>query len=109
MFIKRNNQGHITAVSTEELSEFKAVNQTENIEVQSFLKDEFFSNSLAETDAEFIRVLDDLLKVMINKRLIQFTDLPKAAQIKLLNRESLRENSSNVSLIGLDDEESIHL
>lgn len=109
MFIKRNKEGHIVALSTEEFSEFKGVLEGEESEVQEFLKNKSFSDSLVESDADFIRVIDDLINLMIDKHLIQFTDLPKAAQRKLLNRESLRESSSDLNLINHDDDESIQL
>lgn len=108
MFIKRNQEGQITAVSTEELTEFNGLQKDEKDEVQDFVKAKVLANSLSQSDADFIRVLDDLLKVLIDKRIIQFTDLPAPAQRKLLGRESLREKVNSLNLIGLDDE-SIHL
>ena len=38
------------------------------------------------------RVLEDLIDVLITRGLIQFTDLPEAAQEKLLERRETRAN-----------------
>jgi hypothetical protein len=39
-------------------------------------------------------VLEDLIDVLINRGLLQFTDLPEAAQAKLLERRQSRANLS---------------
>lgn len=104
MFIKRNEKGQITAISTEKISEFSDLKKGERDDVQSFVTSQFLTNSLSQSDAEFIRVLEDLLNVLIAKRVIHFTDLPAAAQNKLLGRESLRIQVKGLSIIDLDDE-----
>jgi hypothetical protein len=45
---------------------------------------------LSETDADLVRVLEDLIDVLITRGVIQFTDLPEAAQAKLLERRQTR-------------------
>lgn len=108
MFIKRDENGVIVAVSLEELPQFKRAQGNEEREAKVFMEASS-QRALNEADADFIRVLDDLINLMIDRRLIQFTDLPKAAQRKLLNRESLRENSGDLNLISSDDDGSIEL
>jgi hypothetical protein len=48
-------------------------------------------NALAESDITLARVLEDLIDVLITRGQIQFTDLPVAAQAKLLERRESRE------------------
>ncbi len=59
-------------------------------------------------DLGFIRVLEDLIEVLIDKRVILLTDLPAEAQHKILSRGRLREHlRSSQGLIEDDDSDSI--
>ena len=109
MFVKRDHQGRITAVSVQQESEFDEFVEAESAELQQFLKSQISSSSLEESDADFIRVLDDLINLLTEKRLIQFTDLPMAAQKKLLARESLRQSVKKLNLLSDDENDTIHL
>jgi hypothetical protein len=60
-------------------------------------------HALQQTDADVVRVLDDLIELLIDKGVIQFTELPPEAQQKLLNRSQLRQNQRDLNL--LEDEE----
>ncbi len=44
----------------------------------------------AESDAEYVRVVEDLIQVLIDKRIIKFTDLPSSVQEKTRNRQRIR-------------------
>ena len=57
---------------------------------------------LQESDRDVVRVLDDLVNLLIDKNLIRFTDLPAAAQRKLIERRGLRETGSHLGLLGDD-------
>ncbi len=46
---------------------------------------------LAVSDLELVRVFEDVIEIMIDKGLILITDLPEAAQDKLMERQKLRE------------------
>ena len=62
------------------------------------------NNPLALTDAELARVTEDLIDVLIDRGVIQFTDLPVAAQNKLLQRRQTRATLANrLNLLGGDD------
>lgn len=54
---------------------------------------------LAETDLEFVRVLEDLISTLIEKRVILLTDLPVAAQRKLSARTGLRDRLTSLESI----------
>lgn len=49
-------------------------------------------------DAEFVRVLEDVIDTLIVKNVINITDLPDQAQAKLFARKSFRERVSKSAL-----------
>ena len=52
-----------------------------------------------------IRVLDDLIEVLMRQGVIRITDLPAAAQSKLLSRTQARENLGGLDRL-IEDEDS---
>ena len=63
-------------------------------------------DALSQTDAAIARVLEDLIDVLITKGVIQFTDLPEAAQTKLMTRRQTRAKLSNsLNLLPEDGDE----
>jgi hypothetical protein len=61
--------------------------------------------ALASTDAGLARITEDLIDILINRGVIQFTDFPPAAQAKLLERRQTRSTLSK-RLQLLDDGDS---
>jgi len=49
-----------------------------------------------QSDLQLSRVLEDLIELLIDKKLIMFTDFPAGAQKKLLERRGLRKEFSYV-------------
>ena len=45
----------------------------------------------AQSDLGLVRVIEDLIEVLIDKKLIMFTDFPPGAQRRLLDRRGLRK------------------
>jgi len=68
-------------------------------DVQSFVgnsgadKDDF-----TRLDADFVRVIEDVIDTLIVKNVINITELPEQAQAKLFARKSFRERVSRSSL-----------
>ena len=60
---------------------------------------------LAESDLEFVRVLEDLIATLIEKRVILLTDLPVAAQRKLSDRLDLRSQLTSLERIVADSDD----
>lgn len=52
--------------------------------------------ALRKSDADFVRVLDDVITVLLNKGTIVFTDLPSQAQQKLMIRRRLRDQARDL-------------
>ncbi|UQB41517.1 hypothetical protein JX580_07435 [Thiomicrospira microaerophila] len=112
MFIKRSEQGEILAISKTQLAEFNEELDEQSVEIKNFLKinQPLEQSHLVNTDIELVRVIEDLIHLLTDKGVIQFTDLPGPAQRKLLSRENLRSAISELSLLNTNpDEETIHL
>ncbi|MGQ0677426.1 MAG: hypothetical protein ACT4N4_15255 [Rhodospirillales bacterium] len=62
---------------------------------------------LSATDLEMARVIEDLIEVLVQRRVLMFTDLPPAAQRKLMERRRLREQITPVPAIVTDQDDLI--
>lgn len=109
-YIQRDNAGQISAVSVEQtgtIAEYIELDSPELIAYLSQCGAAFdFNGALAESDQALIRVVDDLVNVLVEKNLMRFTDMPEAAQKKLLERRSLRQSLTALKLLG-DDEQGL--
>ncbi len=109
MYIKRNEQNQIVAVSkTAEpgVMEFIA---DDAVELQQFLQTIKSQHqiTLEETDQAMARVLEDVVNLLVEPGTIRFTDLPDAAQTKLLSRRELRGSRQGIYL--LDDGDDLNI
>jgi len=104
-YARKDDSGRIIALSMEAIDGFEEVppDAPEIIEFEQLLGDT--RARLEESDLDIIRVLDDLVSVLVDKNLIRFTDLPAAAQRKLLARRLLRETGAELQL--LDDQSRV--
>ena len=109
-FIQRSSDGAIASVSVEQDAQHQEWLDADVAELQDFLLqlrgDELPEalGSLIGSDQGLIRVLEDLVDTLIAKDLIHFTDLPEAAQQKLLQRRSLRSSVNALKLLRDDDQ-----
>lgn len=113
MHIQRDERGEIIGLLQRPLTAHEAgsgewqAGDPSDPEVLAFVRqlgDPGASNPLALTDAELARVTEDLIDVLIDRSVIQFTDLPVAAQNKLLQRRQTRATLANrLNLLGGDD------
>lgn len=92
-YILKNKQGNIIAASAEENLgtdwEFIEDNAAEYID---FLEASLAKSSkFRESDIQLARVLEDLIAMLIERNLIRFTDLPLAAERRLIDRQSMRK------------------
>lgn len=79
------------------------------IELQEFLQSikSPQQSSLEQSDQAMARVLEDVINLLVDKGTIRFTDLPDAAQQKLLNRRELRDQHQGINL--LDDGDDLKI
>ena len=109
-YIQRDKAGKISAVSVEQTNDIPEWVEMDSSELIAYLS-QFgaafdINGALAESDQALIRVVDDLINVLVEKNAMRFTDLPEAAQQKLLERRSLRQSLTALKLLG-DDEQGL--
>lgn len=95
LLCRRDAEGRIVALTRQLLSAQEAQlggwQVVQAAEVEAFLHEvSAQANLMSHSDFDLVRVLEDLIDVLINRGLIQFTDLPKAAQTKLFERRQTR-------------------
>ena len=61
-------------------------------------------DGFARLDADFVRVLEDVIDTLIARHVINITDLPDQAQAKLFARKSFRERAGRNALSLFADE-----
>lgn len=112
-YLQRNAAGDVVGLLRRPLSDAEAASGLWQPVEPTDPSVEAFSNSLhgadpanplALTDTDLARVTEDLIDVLIDRGVIQFTDLPVAAQNKLLQRRQTRATlSRRLNLLGGDD------
>lgn len=115
LWCRRNGQGQIEALSRQALTEQDAASggwqlvSSDSAEVGIFLHElSSHANALSQTDVGLARVIEDVVDVLITRGLIQFTDLPEAAQAKLLERRETRASLTNrLDLFPLDGDNGL--
>ena len=63
------------------------------MDLQRFLSEQVGPTAFGRLDADFVRVLEDLIDVMLLNGNLRVADLPLAAQAKLVMRKDWREHS----------------
>jgi hypothetical protein len=102
-YVKRNAVGRVISLSDECDETCNEEIELTHPDVQVFL--DSARQALNSSDTETIRVIEDLIDLLIQKKLILQTDLPHAAQQKLTARQRIR-NELNVLdnlMVGEDD------
>ena len=98
-FIRRNASGAIDSLHRRDEGGAEFL-PDDHPDVRAFLgagpvaHDEGF----ASLDADFIRVIEDVIDTLISKNVINITDLPVEAQTKLFGRKGYRERASKDAL-----------
>jgi hypothetical protein len=101
-YVARDTDGRIVAVATQATASATEAIDSAAPELQTFLAQiaPERANDLARTDLGLIRVVEDLIETLMDKNVLRFTDLPEAAQQKLMQRRSLRKSMNTLSLLG---------
>jgi len=109
MYIKRNMQGEIITVSSLPLDSTSEEINDHSSELQLFLNSDGNSQlqSLEQSDQAMARVLEDVVNLLVDQGTIRFTDLPEAAQQKLLSRREMRGQRKGMEL--LDDGDDLNI
>lgn len=113
-YVNRDEAGKIISMHQSRTSKTCQWLEADNSELQHFIRqqepDRDDSDLVAtklelnSTDFELIRVIEDVVDLLIEKKLIMFTDLPKSAQQKLGARKKLRQNLDSLENLINDDD-----
>lgn len=72
--------------------------------IQHFMDSGGPAQPFGDADADFVRVIEDVIDTLIQNNVIRLTDLPAAAQKKLMERKGLRNKMQGaLNLFGDDD------
>jgi len=111
-YVRRDQSGRIVALSETAMPDTGELVAQDSTEITEFLKSMGGATTdsrqdarlaLIESDLTMVRVVEDLIDILIERNIIMLTDLPGAAQTKLMARRSLRGRLSG--LVGLVDEQ----
>lgn len=98
-YVRRNAEGDLISLHRQADPGATEYLNDDDPDVQSFIGRPAASpENFARLDADFVRVLEDVIDTLVSKNLINITDLPPEAQAKLFSRKSFRERSSKHSL-----------
>ena len=110
-YVRRDAQGALVSLHRQAEAEAAEWLDDDDATVQAFVG-RAPTEGFERLDADFIRVLEDLIDALIRRQVINITDLPSAAQHKLYSRKGHRVPSalSELNLLGESgDSESITL
>jgi hypothetical protein len=99
-FVKRDAAGRITALYRERSDEATEYLASSHPEVSEFAGPDGGRGErggMLQSDLEMIRVYEDLIDILISKRIVVLTDFPTAAQEKLVRRKRLRSSLSSLT------------
>ena len=98
-YVHRTALGEIDSLHRQPLPGATEFLDNDHPEVQRFVGGNAASaDNFNQLDADFIRVLEDVIDALIMKNVITITDLPAQAQAKLFARKSLRDRLNGKTL-----------
>lgn len=103
IYVHRNADGVIESISREPTSNCNEAIESDSPEVSAYVAS-LMGGDFYASDLEFIRVIDDLIHVLVDKKVIMFTELPPAVQAKVAERSQMRERDVDaLTLVPEDD------
>lgn len=97
-YVVRTADGQIDSLHRQASDSAREFLDDRHPEVLAFLGESDDDRSFSRLDADFVRVIEDLVDVLLAKNILNITDLPAEAQAKLFARKSFREKASKNSL-----------
>ncbi|HEV7913162.1 MAG TPA: hypothetical protein VGP22_05310 [Albitalea sp.] len=97
-YVHRTALGEIESLHRQATSDAAEFLDHQDAEVQRFLGNESAPDDYNRLDAEFVRVIEDVIDTLIMKNVITITDLPAHAQAKLFARKNFRDRMSGKTL-----------
>ena len=94
-FVQRDQDGEIIAVSYSRDGACDEEVTSEDPALGRFLASlRSPQTELSGSDLSFIRVLEDLIDLLVDRKIIELADLPEDARKKLSHRKALRDKSA---------------
>jgi len=110
IYAKKNSDGRIVALSRDpddHTDPAWSILPNDAPEVLDFIEELVgkgeAGDAMRDSDLSFVRVLEDVIDLLIERSVIRFTDLPLPAQTKLLQRRSHRNQQHGLQLLGTED------
>ena len=101
-FVSRHSSGSIASLHREDPGNAAAPAEflgDDHPDIQAFVGNAGpGGDGFGRLDADFVRVIEDVIDTLIVKNILNITDLPEQAQAKLFARKSFRERVSKSSL-----------
>lgn len=110
LYVKRDAQGHLQQVEDTPFEGMDGELQDDSQEAQAWYANQTVASSLLQleqSDLDMIRVLEDLITVLIRKGVVRITDLPQAAQSKLVGRSKARDALGGLHQLINNDESGL--
>jgi hypothetical protein len=104
----RDETGRITAMYREQTPDAQEYLPAGHPEILDFVGQGGGSGErpdMRQSDLEMIRVYEDLIDILISKRIVVLTDFPTAAQEKLVRRKRLRSSLSSLTEVLAPEDE----
>ncbi|PPE65249.1 hypothetical protein [Caldimonas caldifontis] len=106
-FVARNVHGVVVSLHREPTPDTQEFLPDDHDEVRSFLGQPASAaparqEAFQALDADFVRVLEDVIDLLIANNVIRITDLPAEAQRKLFSRKRFRDSQARNALTLFD-------
>lgn len=108
LYVKHDAWGNLERVEPAPFAGMDGELAADSQEAQAWFANQSVENSLLQlkqSDLDMIRVLEDLITALIQKGVLRITDLPEAAQAKLVGRSKARDALGGLHRL-INDEES---
>lgn len=106
VYVQRDEEGRVSAVYLQPQFAGMEKISSHHQDIVDYLKTcdqvEIFNQLLTESDTSITRVIEDLINLLIEKKVINFTELPVQAREKLQHRQSMRQKREQIQLL-VDD------
>lgn len=108
VYVDRDDNGQIIGVFNAPQTDNSQYISPQEPELIEFLgqskRHEDVQTILTASDMAMVRVIEDLVNTLIDKGVILFTDLPEAAQTKLVQRKKIRHHLNSLENLMNEDE-----
>jgi hypothetical protein len=95
-YVHRSSNGEIDSLHRSPALDASEFIDGTDPDLQRFLSEQASPSGFGRLDADFVRVLEDLIDALLHNGTLRITDLPVAVQAKLVVRKDWRDRSSGL-------------